>query len=135
MSNIDTTARKYIIQSILLTIGLSVLVYIISYILGRHDMIVMPIAVSSLFSIILTVSIGLIWKYVAKNIPETLTTFYTATSGFRMLAALIVLAVIYAVVGRERMMPYVLTFIIFYFVMIAHHSVYFACITNRKQMD
>ncbi|MDD7124642.1 MAG: hypothetical protein PUH87_06750 [Bacteroidales bacterium] len=132
MSNIDTTARKYITQSILLTLGVSALIYIISYMLGKHDMMVMPITVSSLFSIILSVSIGLIWRFVAKNTPETLTTFYTATSGFRMLSALIVLAVVYAVVGRDMMLPYVVAFIVFYFVMIAHHSLYFARITNKK---
>ena len=127
MSNIDTTARKYITQSILLTLGVSALIYIISYMLGKHDMMVMPITVSSLFSIILS-----IWRYVAKNTPEILTTFYTATSGFRMLSALIVLAVVYAVVGRDMMLPYVVAFIVFYFVMIAHHSLYFARITNKK---
>lgn len=132
MSNIDTTARKYIIQSLLLTLSVSALIYAISYMLDRHDMMMMPVIVSSLFSIILSVSIVLIWRYVAKNTPETLTTFYTATSGFRMLAALIVLAVVYAVVGRDMMLPYVVVFIVFYFIMIAHHSIYFARITNKK---
>ena len=132
MSNIDTTARKYITQSILLTLGVSALIYIISYMPGQPYMMMLPITVSSLFSIILSVSIGLIWRYVAKHTPETLTTFYTATSGFRMLSALIVLAVVYAVVGRDMMLPYVVAFIVFYFVMIAHHSLYFARITNKK---
>ena len=49
-----------------------------------------------------------------------------------MLSALIVLAVVYAVVGRDMMLPYVVAFIVFYFVMIAHHSLYFARITNKK---
>lgn len=132
MSNVDTLARKYIVQSILLTLGVVLLSFIVSHALGKEDIIQVPVVVGALFSIVVSVSIAIIWRYVAKNTPGMLTTFYTATSGFRMLLALIVMAIVYAVVGRDMMLPYVLAFVGFYFVMLAHHSLYFARITNKK---
>jgi hypothetical protein len=49
-----------------------------------------------------------------------------------MLMALFTLFIVYLVVGRSAMLPYVVVFMVFYLVMVAFHSVYFSRITNRQ---
>ena len=63
---------------------------------------------------------------------DSITTLYSVVSGFRMLMALFTLFIVYLVVGRSAMLPYVVVFMVFYLVMVAFHSVYFSRITNRQ---
>ncbi len=89
-----------------------------------------PLVVSAVFSLIIDGADGMIWKKVAKGSPESLTTFYTAVSGFRMLLALATLFGVYLAVGRDAMVEYCIVFMAFYFVLLIHHSVFFSRVSN-----
>lgn len=91
-----------------------------------------PAAFSAAFYIVTSVIIGVLWRWIAKNNEEMLTTFYSATSAFRMLLALAALTVCYFVVGSENIARYVWVFMVFYLIAITHHAVYFAKKTNRS---
>lgn len=84
------------------------------------------------FTLVAFVTIGLVWRRVAKQSPESLPTFFTAVSGFRMLLALAVMFVYYLVAGRDKMLPFFLVFMVFYLVSLAHHSIFFARVSNRS---
>ena len=90
-----------------------------------------PIIVSVAFSLVTCVAIAQIWKRVALSSPDSLPTFFTAVSGFRLLLALAVMFVYYLVAGRDKMLPFFLVFMVFYLVSLAHHSIFFARINNR----
>ncbi len=90
-----------------------------------------PIIVSVVFSLVTCVAIAQIWKRVAQSSPDSLPTFFTAVSGFRLLSALAVMFVYYLVDNQDSMLRFFMVFIVFYFGMLIHHSIFFARINNR----
>ncbi len=126
---ISRISRRYLVESILTTVALVLLTLGLAHCLSI-DAIVAPLSVSAVFSVVVNGLDGFIWKKVASNSEESLPTFYTAVSGFRMLLALATLLVCYIIVGRDAMMVYCLTFIGFYFIHLAHHAIFFARVSN-----
>jgi len=90
-----------------------------------------PIIVSIAFSITTLIAFALLWSWVSKRHRDQLTTLYTATSGFRMLAAIFTMLGCYLAVGRQSMAPYIVVFMIYYLVMVGYHAAYFARVTKR----
>ena len=90
-----------------------------------------PIIVSVAFSLVTCVAIAQIWKRVALSSPDSLPTFFTAVSGFRLLLALAVMFVYYLVDTQDSMLRFFMVFVVFYFGILIHHSIFFARINNR----
>lgn len=103
--------------------------------LGLFSGLMYPVAVSAVFSIVVESADALVWRRVAKKSPDSLTTFYTAVSGFRMLLALATMLVCYIIVGRDAIMPYILVLLVFYFAMLAHHSIFFSRLSNGGKLN
>ena len=103
--------------------------------LGLFSGLMYPVAVSAVFSIVVELADALVWRKVAKTSPDSLTTFYTAVSGFRMLLALATMLVCYIIVGRDAIMPYILVLLVFYFAMLAHHSIFFSRLSNGGKLN
>ena len=103
--------------------------------LGLFSGLMYPVAVSAVFSIVVESADALVWRKVAKKSPDSLTTFYTAVSGFRMLLALATILVCYIIVGRDAIMPYILVLLVFYFAMLAHHSIFFSHLSNGGKLN
>ena len=83
------------------------------------------------FGLIETMVLMKIWLRVVLKTPYSLPTFYNASSGFRMLAALAMLLVVYIFVGRDAMLPYFLVFVLSYFLVLILHSLFFKKMTER----
>lgn len=131
MADIDKLSWRYFKQSICI----SAFAYFVGLILVqvlKLWSINIPLIVSAVFSLVFTSADALIWRAVAKKSPESLTTFYTAVSGFRMLLALATMFVYYIICGRESMLEFFLVFMSFYVIHLVHHSVYFARLSNRS---
>ena len=127
--NIDKLCMSYLRQELCLAVGLfliSLLVMQVWFI----DGLLIPAIVSVLFTLVVSGAIGLIWRRVAKRSPESLPTFFTAVSGFRMLLALAAMFVYYLVFGRSAMLLFFVVFMVFYFVSLIHHSIFFARVSN-----
>lgn len=88
-------------------------------------------AYAAFFALFEAVTISLLWKWIATKHLDFLATFHTATSGFRMLLILIILGVIAAIEGRDNMLPWVIAFMAYYFVMLVLHSVFFTKMANK----
>jgi len=89
-----------------------------------------PAIDSVAFSLMVCFTIGLVWRYVAKNSPDSLPTFFTAVSGFRLLLALAVMFVYY-LLNKETMLSFFLVFMVFYVASLAHHTIFFARVSNK----
>lgn len=129
ITDVSKLGNKYIAQSIILIIVLCVIVLSVALLVPVEGL-VMPLIVSMFFSLAVNVTDGMVWKRVAGRSPESLPTFYTAVSGFRMLLALFTLFICYIVVGRDAMAEYCIVFLIYYFVLLTHHSVFFSHVSN-----
>ena len=134
MADIDRLCSKYIVWSIVYIVILTVGCFIIEK-LGLFSGLMYPVAVSAVFSIVVESADALVWRKVAKKSPDSLTTFYTAVSGFRMLLALATMLVCYIIVGRDAIMPYILVLLVFYFAMLAHHSIFFSRLSNGGKLN
>ena len=130
-NNIDKLCKRYLRQELLLTVALFLIGLMIMRVWYLDEML-WPLVVSTAFCLVVSNVIGLLWRRIAKNSPDNLPTFFTATSGFRMLLALAVMFVYYLVVGRDAMLTFVLVFMVFYFASLIQHSAFFARVSNRS---
>ena len=134
MADIDKLCGRYIAWSVCLIILLTLLGLLVG-VFFQIDGMTAYLAVGAGFSIVVEVADALVWRRVAKKSPDSLTTFYTAVSGFRMLLALATMLLCYIIVGREAIMPYILVLLVFYFAMLAHHSIFFSRLTNGGKLN
>lgn len=96
------------------------------------DCLLWPAIISVFFTLVVAGVIDVVWARIAKQSPDSLPTFFTAVSGFRLLLALAVMFVYYLVNGRDSMLSFFLVFMVFYFVSLGHHSIFFAKVSNRS---
>ena len=121
--------RRYILQSLCLLTVVTLIPVLLSLLTNVGNLTV-PTIVALSFAVVVESVDALVWGKVKQAGDDGLPTFYTAVSGFRMLLALATLVVCYFVVGRDAMMEYCLVFMGYYFVIMTHHSVFFARISN-----
>jgi FtsH-binding integral membrane protein len=129
--NIKTLSRQYMRQQLYLTAALFLIILMLMQV-WLLDCLLWPTVISVFFTLVVAGVIGVVWARIAKQSPESLPTFFTAVSGFRLLLALAVMFVYYLVNGRDSMLSFFLVFMVFYFVSLGHHSIFFAKVSNRS---
>lgn len=122
-------SKGYLKQGLFLTVGLSLITLLVMQV-WYLDLII-PVLISAVFTLAVYLVIGLVWRQVALSTPENLPTFFTAVSGFRLLLALAVMFVYYAI-DKDSMLRFFLVFMAFYVVALAHHSIFFARVSNHS---
>ena len=127
--DIQKLSIAYIRQGLMVTVALALVVFLIMQV--KYLDLLTPVIVSVVFSLVMCVSVALIWRRVAQSAADSLPTFFTAVSGFRLLLALAVMFVYYLVDTQDSMLRFFMVFIAFYFAMLAHHTIFFARINNR----
>ena len=134
MADIDKLCGRYIAWSVCLIILLSFLGLFVGLFL-QIDGMTSYLAVAAGFSLVVEVADAKVWRRVAKKSPDSLTTFYTAVSGFRMLLALATMFVCYIIVGRDAVAPYRVARLVYYFVPLAHPSTFFSRLSNGGKLN
>jgi|P827metagenome_2_1110787.scaffolds.fasta_scaffold08927_6 hypothetical protein len=129
--DINKLSVSYLRQELYLSVGLFLIALLVMRV-WFVDGLLTPTIIATVFTLVVSAVIGLVWRRVAKRSPESLPTFFTAVSGFRMLLALAVMFVYYLVFGRSAMLLFFVVFMVFYFVSLAHHSIFFARVSNRS---
>ena len=127
--NIEKLSMTYMRYGLMVTVALALIGLMVMQV-WYLDLLT-PIIVSVAFSLVTCVAIAQIWRRVAQSSPDSLPTFFTAMSGFRLLLALAVMFVYYLVDTQDSMLRFFMVFIVFYFGMLIHHSIFFARINNR----
>lgn len=130
-NDIVKLSKRYFRQSVWLTAGLTLVGLLVMNVF-RIEGLLTPVVISAVFSIVIETADTVVWQMVARRNPEGLTSFYTAVSGFRMLAALATMTVYYLIVGRNAMLVFILVFMSFYVFMMIHHTIFFARVSNHS---
>lgn len=128
---INTLSIKYIAQTIFIIVALSAIAIGLICTLTLNS-IVAPLILSVVFSFVVEVAEALVWRKVMISSKDSITTFYTVVSGFRMLLALFTLLICCIIVGRDSMFEYCIVFITFYFVLLIHHAIFFSHVSNSN---
>lgn len=131
VNDIDKLSKRYARQELLLTAALFLITLLVMRVWYLDELLV-PAIVSAAFTLVVSTALAVIWRRVATKSPNSLPTFFTAASAFRMLLALAVMFVYYLVNGRDAMLVFFLVFMAFYLVSLIHHSVFFARVSNRS---
>lgn len=131
VNDIDKLSKRYARQELLLTAALFLITLLVMRVWYLDELLV-PVIVSAAFTLVVSTALAVIWCRVATKSPDSLPTFFTAASAFRMLLALAVMFVYYLVNGRDAMLVFFLVFMAFYLVSLIHHSVFFARVSNRS---
>ena len=129
--NFSQLSKSYMRQQLYLTVAL----FLVSLLVMRVwfiDGLLVPAIISVAFTLVIATVIGIVWRRIATQAPDSLPTFFTAVSGFRLLLALLVMFIYYLVYGRDNMLIFFLVFMVFYFASLTHHSVFFAKVSNRS---
>ena len=126
----DKLSKRYARQSILLTTGLALLGLLVANVYQASGIII-PLVVSSLFVLVTEVASAFLWRWVAVKHSDMLPSFFTGVSGFRFLLALVVMFVWYLATNRQAIITFFVVFLIFYFVSLIHHSIFFSRVSNR----
>ncbi len=128
--NTDKISRQYIKQGLFLAVGLFMIGLIIMQVWQLNAMLT-PLVISVVFSLFVSITIGVVWNRVAKNSPDSLPTFHTAVSGFRMLLAMAVMFVYYLVDTTGSIITFFFVFLAFFYVMLWQHVMFFSRVSKK----
>lgn len=128
--DIKQQCKKYILQTVVIFLVMNFLVRIVWKVWNLD--LWAEMIVSSSFLLVTGVAIALIWRWVASNHKESLPTFFTAVSGFRLLLALGVMFGWYLADKNDTMLQFFMVFMAYYVVSLVHHSFFFARLSNRS---
>lgn len=124
--DIAKESRHFIVCSVVAVALLSLSVLSLSH-FAHIDGLIPPLVVSAVFALVVESADMLVWRKVAqKGSVDTLATFLSAVSGFRMLFALMTMVGCYIAEGRDAIMNYLVVFAVFYLWLIVHHTVFFS---------
>jgi hypothetical protein len=128
--------NTYLRQSICLIVGLTLLALLYVNLKGDMGLMTMPIFISAVFQLVACIAYGLVWKWVSTSSPASLPTLYMAASAFRMFVGIvIVLAYCFVADNQTSIKFFVVTFLIYYFVILIYDTWYFVKIEKRFKQN
>ena len=124
--------NTYLRQSICLTAGITLLTLLFVNLKGGMEQLLMPVCISAVFQLVACIVYGLVWKWVAATSPASMPTLYMAASACRMFAAVVVvMAYCLLTDDRDSIRFFVVTFLIYYFVILVYDTWYFVKIEKK----
>ena len=128
--------NTYLRQSICLIAGLTLLFLLYVNVNGDVELMTVPICISAVFQLVACIAYGLVWKWVSTSSPASLPTLYMAASAFRMFVGIvIVLAYCFVADDQTSIKFFVVTFLIYYFVILIYDTMYFVKIEKRFKQN
>lgn len=129
---IDKRYWKYLRQGVSLCAALFFLLLLMA---SQYPSLVLPLAVSAVYALVVEVADAVAWRKVAAGSPDSMPTFFMAVSGLRFMVALVVMFVYFLLAGKTGkadMGTFILIFALFYVAVLLHHTLFFA---RRRKKD
>ena len=128
----NKVVNTYLRQSISLIAGLTLLFLLYINVWGSADIMTVPLCISAVFQLVACLIYGFVWKKVASSSPGSLPTLYMTASGCRMFAGIVtVLAYCFATDDKDAIKFFVITFLIFYFIILIYDTAYFMRVEKK----
>ena len=124
--NPEMTFRRYLITAIPSILLFTAIAMFVDIDLTK------PTLVGTGMAILLVLTEAFVWRWVAKKSPESLPTFYSSMSLYRMIIAAFVALVSYLIVDKEDFRTYILLILLFYLVTLVHHSLFFLLLLKKS---
>lgn len=130
--DIDKRYWKYLRQGVSLCAALFFLLLLMA---SQYPSLVLPLAVSAVYALVVEVADAVAWRKVAAGSPDSMPTFFMAVSGLRFMVALVVMFIYFLLAGKTGkadMGTFILIFALFYVAVLLHHTLFFA---RRRKKD
>ncbi len=124
-SELKSQLRSYLLQVAVLSLLMGLAIR-----LWGGDSLQEPSVVGCAFAFLFYIADGWVWYWVASCHKDYLPSFFTGTSACRFLLMLVIVALWY-VLERGPMLTFLMVFLAYYLVMLAHHSIFFSRVSNR----
>ena len=124
--SIEKRYWKYLRQGVSLSAALFFLLLLVA---SQYPSLVLPLAVSAAYALVVEVADAIAWSKVAAGSPDSMPTFFMAVSGLRFMVALVVMFVYFLLAGKTGkadMGTFILIFALFYVAVLLHHTLFFA---------
>ena len=127
--------NMYLRQSICLTAGLTLLALLLVNIWGDAELMTVPIFISAVFQLVACIVYAMVWKWVSSTSPASMPTLYMAAAACRMFAAIVVvMAYCFLTDDKATIRFFVVTFLIYYFVILVYDTWYFVKIEKKLKV-
>lgn len=129
--SIGRIGKRYHKCALWVVAGMTLLGLLAVNLTGRNDF-VTPLAISAVYSIVLSVAYGEAWKAAAKSSAGVLSKFYFAASALRLVLAALVVAA-YCVISQERtaIINFAVVFLVFYIATLITDCAFFARVERK----
>ena len=130
--DIDKRYWTYLRQGVSLCAALFFLLLLMA---SQYPSLVLPLAVSAVYALVVEVADAVAWRKVAAGSPDSMPTFFMAVSGLRFMVALVVMFVYFLLAGKTGkadMGTCIRIFALFYVAVLLHHTLFFA---RRRKKD
>ena len=133
---IKDEVNTYLRQSICLITAFSLLFLLYVNLWGDKEQMTISVCISAVFQLVACISYAFAWKWVRSTSPNSLPTLYMAASAFRMFVGIvIVLAYCFVADNQTSIKFFVVTFLIYYFVILIYDTWYFVKIEKRFKQN
>lgn len=105
------------------------LFFLLLLVASQYPSLVLPLAVSAAYALVVEVADAIAWRKVAAGSPDSMPTFFMAVSGLRFMVALVVMFVYFLLAGKTGkadMGTFITIFALFYVAVLLHHTLFFA---------
>ena len=124
--------NTYLRQSICLIAGMTLLALLFANVKGGIEQLLMPVCISAVFQLVACIAYGFVWKWVSATSPDSMPTLYMAAAACRMfVAVVIVMGFCLLTDDRDAIRFFVVTFLIYYFVILIYDTWYFVKIEKK----
>ena len=124
--------NTYLRQSISLIAGITLLALLFVNVKGGIEQLVTPLCILAVFQLVACIAYALVWKWVSATSPDSMPTLYMAASACRMfVAVVVVMAYCLLTDDRDSIRFFVVTFLIYYFVILIYDTWYFVKIEKK----
>ena len=122
---LERISHKYLRQSLLIIVFLSMMTLLYIQLYGSDAMVV-PLVVCAVFQLVTCFLYGKVWSKIATQSPDSLTILYLAASGLRMLTGLATV-VAYCLLSHsnEAIRFFVILFLVFYLIILVYDTLFF----------
>ena len=128
--------NTYIMQSIGLIALLTLVTLFIVWKWGNPSVAEVPLVVVVVFQLVACITYGLVWSSVARSSLASLPTLYLAASAMRMFAGIVVvLGFLFLVSNKEAVRFFIITFLIYYFLILIYETIYFVKVEKKIQQN
>ena len=101
----------------------------------NQPVVIQAASLATVVALVECIVVAKLWSWMARCHKDSFATFYMVCPACRIFAVLIALIIAIVCVGKERMIPFIVVFVVMYFLLLVYHSVFFSNMSRKLFND